>query len=218
MSTATQLFFICTAAFLLILIAFLYTGSPNCPNTQIRDIPEESLVVSVQQLHRMWLPVCYHVKVTFYNMSVVTAHNLSFSGDGSVPVTSLQPGTVYNISVTPCNMAGCSKYCEIHSEQTAAVPTGGGEYGMQRHGVVMAILHSVHIVHTYTCDNENTSVILHLHVSVIISARSWRWCCWVSISHYWTTHYCCGSTGNTHCAVINNTIDTFLQKVSFHYN
>ena len=103
---------------LLILIAPLSTGSPNCPNTQIRDITEDSLVVSVQQLHRMWLPVCYHVKVTFYNMSVVTANNWSCSGDGSVPVTSLQPGKVYNISVTPCNMAGCNESCDIHSIQT----------------------------------------------------------------------------------------------------
>ena len=138
----------CTAAFLLILIASLSTGSPNCPNTQIRDITEDSLVVSVQQLHRMWLPVRYHVKVTFYNMSVVTAHNSSSSRDGSVPVTSLQPGTVYNISVTPCNMAGCNKSCDMYSVQTNAVPTGGGEYGMQNHGVVMAILHSMHTVHT----------------------------------------------------------------------
>ena len=118
----------CTAVFQLIIIDSLHTGSPNCPNTQIRDITEDSLVVSVQQLHWMWLPVCYHVKVTFYNLSVVTAHNLSSSGDGSVSVTSLQPGTVYNISVTPCNMAGCYEACEIHSVQTAAVPTGGGKY------------------------------------------------------------------------------------------
>ena len=130
---------------LLILIAPLSTGSPNCPNTQIRNITEDSLVVSVQQLHRMWLPVCYHVNVTFYNMSVVTAHNWSFSGDGSAPVTSLQPGTVYSISVTPCNMAGCNEACKIHLVKTAAVPTGGGECGMQsqQHVAVMAFLHSV---------------------------------------------------------------------------
>ena len=127
----------------LILIVFLYIGSPNCANTQIRDITEDSFVVSVQQLHRMWLPVCYHVKVTFYNMSVVAAHNWSFSGDGSVPVTSLQPGKVYNISVTPCNMAGCTKSCNIQSVQTTAVPTGGGEYGMQNHAVVIIMLHKL---------------------------------------------------------------------------
>ena len=121
---------------LLILIAPLHTGSPNCPNTRIRDITEDSLVVSVQQLHRMWLPVCCHVKVTFYNMSVVTAYNWSFSGDGSVLVKSLQPGTVYNISVTPCNMAGCNESCDMHSVQTAAVPTRGGEYGMQSHIII----------------------------------------------------------------------------------
>ena len=76
-------------------------------------------------------------------MSVVTAHNWSFSGDGSVPVTSLQPGTVYNISVTPCNMAGCNESCNIQSVETAVVPTGGGEYGMQNHAVVIIILHNV---------------------------------------------------------------------------
>ena len=120
----------CTAALLLILIAPLYTGYPNCPNTQIRDITEDTLVVSVQQLHRMWLPVRYHVKVTSYNMSVVTAHNSSSSGDESVPVTKLQPDTAYNISFTPCNMAGCNESCDMYSVQTAAVPTRGGEYGM----------------------------------------------------------------------------------------
>ena len=133
---------------LLILIAPLSTGSPNCPNTQIRNITEDLLVVSAQQLHRMWLPVCYHVKVTFYNLSVVTSHNLSFSGDGSVPgdgsvlVTSLQPGTVYNISVTPCNSAGCNGSCDMYSIQTAAVPTGGGEYGMQNH-MLFLMIHSL---------------------------------------------------------------------------
>ena len=74
-------------------------------------------------------------------MSVVTAHNSSSLGDGSVPVTSLQPGTFYNISITPCNMAGCHESCDMHSVQTAAVPTGGGEYGMQNHAAVKAILH-----------------------------------------------------------------------------
>ena len=133
----------CTAAFLLILIASLHTGSPNCPNTQVKDITEDSLVVSVQQIHRMWLPVCYHVKVTFYNMSVVTAHDWNCSGDGSVPVTSLQPGKVYNISVTPCNMAGCNESCNIQSVQTTAVPTGGGEYGMRNCAVVIIMLHNV---------------------------------------------------------------------------
>ena len=70
---------------------------------------------------------------TFYNLSVVTAHNWSFSGDGSVSVTSLQPDAVYNISITLCNMAGCNKSCDMYSVQTAAIPTEGGECGMQSH-------------------------------------------------------------------------------------
>ena len=92
----------------------------------------------------MWLPVRYHVKVTLYNLSVVTEHNWSFSGDGSVPVPSLQPGTVYNISVTPCNMAGCNESCDIPSEQTAAVPTGGRECGMPNR------------MYIYSCDGNPT--------------------------------------------------------------
>ena len=108
----------------------------------------DSLAVSVQQLHKTWLTVCYNVEVTSTNMSIVTMHNLTITIDGFVEVTSLQPGTVYNISVTPCNMAGCNKSCDMYSVQTASVPTGGGEYGMQNHGVGMAILHSMHTVHT----------------------------------------------------------------------
>ena len=108
----------------------------------------DSLAVSVQQLHKTWLTVCYNVEVTSTNMSIVMMYNSTITIDGFVEVTSLQPGTVYSISVTPCNMAGCNKSCDMYSVQTNAVPTGGGEYGMQNHGVVMAILHSMHTVHT----------------------------------------------------------------------
>ena len=93
-------------------------GSPNCPIIQTTNISEYSFVVSVQQSHKTWLPVWYHIEVTLYNMSVITVHNSSISGDGLIDVKSLQPGTVYNISVTPCNMAGCNEACDIHSIQT----------------------------------------------------------------------------------------------------
>ena len=33
-------------------------------------------------------------------------------------VTSLEPDTVYNITVIPCNMAGCNESCDVHSVET----------------------------------------------------------------------------------------------------
>ena len=103
----------------------------------------DSLAVSVQQSHKTWLTVCYNVEVTSTNMSIVMMHNSTITSDGFVEVKSLQSGTLYNISVTPCNMAGCNTSCDMYSEQTDAVPTGGGEYGMQNHGVVVVIVHSL---------------------------------------------------------------------------
>ena len=99
------------------------------------------MAISIQQLHKTWLTVCYTVQVTSTNMTIVTMHNSTTTSDGFVEVKSLQPGTVYNISVTPCNMAGCNESCDIHSVQTAAVPTRGGECGMQNHVAAMVTLH-----------------------------------------------------------------------------
>ena len=113
---------------------FLFSvGSPNCPNIQTNFTKVDSFAVSIQQLHKTWLTVCYTVEVTSTNMSIVTMHNSTITSDGLVDVTSLQPGTVYNISVTPCNMAGCNESCDMYSVQTTVVPTGVGEYGIQSH-------------------------------------------------------------------------------------
>ena len=116
---------------------FLFSvGSPNCPIIQNIFTRVDSLAVLVKQSHKTWLTVCYNVEVASTNMSIVTMHNSTITSNGSVVVESLQPDTLYNISVTPCNMAGCNKSCEIHSVQTAAVPTRGGEYGMQNHKII----------------------------------------------------------------------------------
>ena len=119
----------------------LHVGSPNCPIIQTMFTKVDSLAVSVQQSHKIWLTVCYNVEVTSTNMSIVTMHNSTITSDGFLEVQSLQPGTVYNISVTPCNMAGCNTSCDMYSVQTTAVPTGGGECDMHNHGAVM--IHSV---------------------------------------------------------------------------
>ena len=97
---------------------YFSVGSPSCLIIETTVTSEYSFVVSVQKSHMAWLPVSYHVVVTSYNMSIITAHNSTHTSDGSVNVTSLEPGTVYNISVTPCNMAGCNKSCDILSVQT----------------------------------------------------------------------------------------------------
>ena len=74
---------------------FLFSvGSPNCPNIQT-VAREDSFAVSVQQSHKTWLLVCYHVEVTFYNISVIAVHNSTITSYKSVTVKSLQPGTVY---------------------------------------------------------------------------------------------------------------------------
>ena len=68
----------------------------------------------------MWLPKSYYVEVTSFNESMVIVFNEISNSitEETLEVASLQPGTAYNISVTPCNMAGCNKFCDIHSVLT----------------------------------------------------------------------------------------------------
>ena len=95
-----------------------FTGSPNCPTVRT-TVNATSLTVSIQKLRMMWLPEWYYVKAVFYNGSIViTVYNSTLKGSTSFVVTSLEPDTVYNISVTPCNMAGCNESCDVHSVQT----------------------------------------------------------------------------------------------------
>ena len=65
--------------------------------------------------------------------------NSSLNGSASFEVTSLEPDTVYNITVIPCNMVGCNESCDVHSVQTKS-----GE-GTRLEGE-MAIL-----LYTHTC-------------------------------------------------------------------
>ena len=65
----------------------------------------------------MWLPEWYCVKAVSYNGSIaIVAYNSTLKGIASFEATSLEP--VYNITVTPCNMAGCNESCDVHSVQT----------------------------------------------------------------------------------------------------
>ena len=74
----------------------------------------------------MWLPEWYCVKAVSYNGSIASiVGNSTLKGTVSFEVTSLEPDTVYNITVTPCNMAGCNKSCDVHSVQTKSGGSGG---------------------------------------------------------------------------------------------
>ena len=78
-----------------------------------------------------WLPEWYCVEAVSYNGSIASiVGNSTLKGSASFEVTSLEPDTVYNITVTPCNMAGCNGSCDVHSVQTDSdTSIAGGEMG-----------------------------------------------------------------------------------------
>ena len=79
-----------------------------------------------------WLPEWYCVKAVFYNESIASiVGNSTLKGTESFEVTSLEPDTVYNITVTPCNMAGCNESCDVHSVQTESEMSTEGEMSKQ---------------------------------------------------------------------------------------
>ena len=88
-----------------------------------------------------WLPEWYCVDVTSTIEAIaIIVHNSTLKVTSSFNVTSLlfQPGTVYNISVIPCNMAGCNESCDIHSVQTESDAGMGGEMnGVNPHTYTM---------------------------------------------------------------------------------
>ena len=80
-----------------------------------------------------WLPELYSVEVTSYNESIATVVSNSTLKDPALfHVAPLEPDTVYNISVIPCNMAGCNESCDIHSVQTESTETAGTTGEMRR--------------------------------------------------------------------------------------
>ena len=89
-----------------------------------------------------WLPEWYCVQVIFYNESTaITAYNSTLKDTASFEVTSLEPDTVYNITVTPCNMVGCNESCDVHSVQTES-ETGLVEGGMGDVAHIHSYIHS----------------------------------------------------------------------------
>ena len=93
-------------------------GSPNCPTVNTTVNTTASLTVSIQKSPMMWLPEWYYVEVSsYFNGSIAEVYNSTLKGPGSFDITPLVSGTVYNISVIPCNVAGCNELCDVHSVQ-----------------------------------------------------------------------------------------------------
>ena len=107
-----------------------FAGSPNCPTVHT-TINAASLAVSIQKSSMKWLPERYSVEVISYSGPITfTVYNATLKGPVSFNVTSLEPDTVYNISIIPCNMVGCNESCDIHSVQTESETAGTtGEMG-----------------------------------------------------------------------------------------
>ena len=78
-----------------------------------------------------WLSEWYSVEVISYSGSIaVIVYNATLKGPASFNLTSLEPGTVYNISVIPCNLAGCNESCDAYSVQSESETAGTkGEMG-----------------------------------------------------------------------------------------
>ena len=113
---------------------FLYTcitGSPNCPTVNT-TVTTSSLTVSIQNSQMMRLPEWYCVQVISYNGSIaLLSYNSTLNDTTSFEVTPLEPDTVYNISVIPCNMAGCNESRDVHSVQTESEMNIEGETSKQ---------------------------------------------------------------------------------------
>ena len=108
-----------------------FTGSPNCPTVRT-TVNATSLTVSIQKLLMMWLPEWYCVKAVSYNEPIACiVRNTTLKGSTSFEVTPIQPDTVYNISVIPCNMAGCNGSCDVHSVQIESEMSIEGEMSKQ---------------------------------------------------------------------------------------
>ena len=107
------------------LLSYTLTGSPNCPRVNT-TVNTTSLAVSLHKSLWRWLPEWYHVEVSsHFNGSIAIVYNSTLKDTASFEVTSLEPDTVYNITVIPCNMVGCNESCDVHSAQVSQTGNEG---------------------------------------------------------------------------------------------
>ena len=115
----------------MISISMHFTGSPNCPPVHT-TINTAMFTVLIQKFQMTWLRETYSVLVISSKQSITSiVHSFTLNGSMSFEVTSLEPNTVYNITVTPCNMAGCNESCDVHSVQTESEMSTEGETSKQ---------------------------------------------------------------------------------------
>ena len=137
----------------LCMFLFLYTciaGSPNCLTVNT-TVTTSSLTVSIQNSQMMWLRKRYCAQVISYNGSIaITVYNSTLKDTTSFEVTSLEPDTVYNISVTPCNIAGCNESCDVHSTQTESEMSIEGEMSKQNVPLYTLLNQFARMVHLHS--------------------------------------------------------------------
>ena len=120
-----------------------FAGSPNCPTVRT-TVNTTSLTVSIQKSQTTWLPEWNCIKAVFYNESIAS---IVRNSTASFEVTSLEPDTVYNITVIPCNMAGCNESCDVHSVLTESEMSTEGETSKQNAPLYTLLNQSVSHIH-----------------------------------------------------------------------
>ena len=115
-----------------------FTGSPNCPTINT-TVDSTSLTVSIQKTQMTRLTEWYSVQVLPCNDSMGTAYNSTLKDPALFHVASLQPDTVYNIFVIPCNMAECNESCEVHFVQIESDTAGAT--GDRNNGYTLLLCH-----------------------------------------------------------------------------
>ena len=124
-----------------------FTGLPNCPTVHT-TVNTTSLTVSIQKSQMTWLPEWYCVKAVSYNGSITSiVCNSTLNSFTSFEMTPLQPDTVYNITVIPCNMAGCNESCDVHSVLTESEMSTEGETSKQNAPLYTLLNQSVSHIH-----------------------------------------------------------------------
>ena len=84
------------------------------------------MAVTIHKSLWRWLPEWYHVEVSSDSIgSKAMVYNFILKDTASFEVTPIRPDTVYNITVIPCNMAGCNGSCDVHSVQTTQTGNEG---------------------------------------------------------------------------------------------
>ena len=193
-------------------IPILFKGSPNCPtiNTTVNTT---SLAVSIQKEQMRWLPEWYYVGVSYYDNGLIAiVYNSTLRGPASFDVTPVQPGTVYNISVIPCNMAGCNESCDIYSVQT----TAAGEMGWMHYA---ELKQQTMYKHCFSC---NCCCLL---MYSLFRARGIKFRCWFHL-HCSRGCTCCtlgnhyGYHNGSHstCCLYLQKVGILLQSIVYNFN